>query len=291
MALGGGGAKGLAHIGVLEVLEENGITPVCVTGTSIGSIVGAVYCLRGSARGLKETARGMIESKEFKELRLDRFHKSDDGILARFKKEVFEKFFFGSLFFRQSHLKIEAATKFFDNLFNGKNFDDCRIKFACNALDIETGEEKVFRSGPLNIAVRASCAIPGVFPPYKKENEILVDGGFTANVPIDILRTMGARIAIASYLGDLPSFKGEPDTGYRISQRTQSFVKYRLDQKLLQQADLIIKPAVSDYHWADFSALDLLVEEGRKAATLNLGRLKRYKSFWSRLFKRGLFNP
>jgi NTE family protein len=291
IALGGGGARGLAHIGVLEVLEEHDIKPSHVAGTSIGSIIGAIYCLQGSAVNLRVTAKKIIESDEFGELGLDRFYTKDNNIIMRFKKEIFEKLYFGTLLFKQSHLHIDTARAFFNKIFNDKTFNDCRVKFACSALDIETGSEMTFQSGLLSTAVRASCAIPGIFPPYPQDGAILVDGGFTSNIPIVSLKKSGVKVVIAVYLGDRPRFTGEPNTGYRIGQRMQSFIKYHLDQHMLKQADFTINPPVSDFHWADFASFDTLVEQGRTAALRSLEPLKKIRSWWYRLRRMASLDP
>ncbi len=285
IALGGGGAKGLAHIGIIEVLEEHGIKPDCVAGTSIGSIIGAIYCLNGSADNLRSTAIGMIHSEEFKNLELDKFYTDAENIFERFKKEVFEKFYFGALLFKKSHSKIEVTKRLYNNLFGDKTFKDCKIAFTCNALDIQSGDEIMFRSGPLAAAVQASCAIPGIFPPFIKDNRILVDGGVIDNTPIEPLRKLGAGIVLTAYLGSRPQFKGIPDTGFRISQRAQSFVRYYLDQNILTLSDCIIAPDVVKFHWADFSAIEELVQAGRRAAEKNIKKVKKILSLWYRLRK------
>ncbi|MBA7478938.1 hypothetical protein ES704_03368 [subsurface metagenome] len=287
IALGGGGAKGLAHIGVLEVLEENGIKPKFVAGTSIGSIIGAIYCLDGSAKNLKEKAKQMIQSEEFKNFGLDEFYTDDDdNIFERFKKEVFEKFYIGRLFFKKSHIKTEAAKKLFEDLFSNKTFCDFKIPFSCNALDIQSGEEIIFTKGPINEAVWASCAIPGIFPPFGKGEKTLVDGGVIDNIPVEIVKNLGAKIVLASYLGERPEFSEEPDTGFRINQRAQSFVRYYLDQKILDLADLVLTPDISKFHWADFSPIEELVQVGRDAVLKNLKEIKSITSFWYRVKKK-----
>lgn len=285
IALGGGGAKGLAHIGVLEVLEELGIKPRFVAGTSIGSMIGGIYALNGTAKGLKERAIRMIQSKEFKNFGLDEFYKDTDNILERFKKEVFEKFYIGRLLFKKSHIKTEAARKMFQDLFEDKTFGDCKITFTCNALDIQSGEEIIFKTGSLAEAVWSSCAIPGIFPPFVKDERILVDGGVVDNIPVTPVMKLGARIVMASYLGSQPKFKGDPDTGFQISHRAQSFVRFYLDQKILEPADLVIAPDVNGFHWADFSAIDELVKAGRIAVENNMKKIKSITSFWYRLRK------
>ena len=285
IALGGGGAKGLAHIGVIEVLEEHGIRPQCVAGTSIGSIIGALYCLNGSADSLRQMAIELISSEEFKNLELDKFYTDADNIFERFKKELFEKFYFGTLLFRKSHSKIEVTKRLYSNLFGDKTFEDCKIAFTCNALNIQSGEEVVFRSGLLADAVQASCAIPGIFPPFVKDNRVLVDGGVIDNVPIGPLKNVGAKIVVTVYLGNRPHFEGIPETGFRINQRAQSFVRYYLDQNILTLSDCVIRPDVAKFHWADFSAVEALVMMGREAAEKNIKKVKGITSFWYRLRK------
>lgn len=285
LALGGGGAKGLVHIGILDVLEKHNIIPRYIAGTSIGAIVGALYCLEGSAKGLREKATAMIQSDEFNDFGLSEFYIEDENTFERFKKEVFEKFYFGRLLFRRSHIKKDAARKLFSNLFKKHTFSDCKIRFACNALNIQTGEEVVFTSGLLCNAVWASCAIPGILPPYINNDKILVDGGVVDNIPVEPVMQLGARVIIASYLGHRPSFRGVPDTGFRISQRAQSFVRYHLDQKILKLADYTIKPDVDPYHWADFSQIERLVRVGTETAERNIQEIKKVTSFWYRARK------
>ncbi len=285
IALGGGGAKGLAHIGVLEVLEEHGIRPAYVAGTSIGAIVGAIYCLDGTAHGLKNKAESMIQMGEFKDFRLEEFYADKENILEKFKKEVLEKFYFGRLIFKKSHVRLENAQKLFATVFGDKTFNDFRIKFICNALDIQSGDEILFDKGRVADAVWASCAIPGLLPPFVKENRILVDGGVIDNIPVRPVKKIGARTVLAVYLSEKPHFKEEPDTGYKIAQRSFSYMKYHFDQHILAEADFAINPEVGKFHWAEFSELDELVQKGREATTKNIKAIKSITSFWHRVKK------
>ena len=286
IALGGGGAKGLAHIGVLEVLEENGIRPNLIAGTSIGSVVGAIYCLQGSAQGLRGRARQMISSEEFKNLELDKFYAGAENIFERFRNEVFEKFYLGSLLFKRSHTKYDATQKIFKDIFGTRTFEDCTLRFTCNALDIQSGEEIIFQHGVLADAVWASCAIPGIFPPFIQGSRICVDGGVIDNIPIEPVRRIGAKTVLAVYLSKRPRYDGEPNTGFQINQRSYAFMKYHLDQRVLKEADLVIKPDLSGFHWADFYSIDVLVERGRQAAMQKIGEIKRLAS---RRFRVGRF--
>ncbi len=286
IALGGGGAKGLAHIGVLEALEENGIKPAYVSGTSIGAIIGAIYCLHGNARNLQEITHGILKSEEFRKLDLNRFYTSETTTIATFKKKIFEKYYFGTLLFKKSLVKIEATEKLLRYLFADRTFADLKIPFICNSLDINSGEEIVFSSGLLYKAVWASCALPGIFPALKENNRILIDGGVIDNIPIDLLRKSGCNNIIAVYLGDTPIFDDPPDTGYKISQRALAYMKYHLDQRILKSADCIIKPAVTDYHWADFSSVEVFIQKGHEAVNHNMKNIKRILGFWYNIKKR-----
>lgn len=286
IALGGGGAKGMAHIGVLEALDEQGIRPQFVSGTSIGAVIGALYCLRGGAQTLRADAYNMVQSPEFKNLELDRFYTRDKSLLRHFKKEVFEKFYYGSLLFKKAHFKDDATHRLLRNLFGDKEFSDLKIPFCCNALDLESGEETVFNSGRLAEAVRASCAIPGIFPPFELAGKIFVDGGVSNNIPIAPVKALGARIVLAVYLGEKPRFAEPANSGYRILQRSFFIMKYSFDKRILAEADLVINPEVNECHWADFSSLDSLIQKGREAASESLGYVREVCKPLHRLKKR-----
>lgn len=276
IALGGGGAKGFAHIGVLQALEEHGLPPAFISGTSMGSVVGAIYALGMNANILVRQTRDFIESEEFKSFGLEQFYTYDQkDVLLRFKKEVFEKFYIGSLLFKRSIIKSEAAKRLFNKLFAGSQFNECRVGFACNALDLASGDEIVFQQGMLRDAVWASCAIPGILPPFIDDSRVLVDGGVINNIPVEIVKQLGARISIAVYLGKDPQPVSRFDTGFRITQRAMTLTRYHLDQRSLKMADMVIKPAVQDFHWADFARIDELVERGYQAGKAAIADIRK----------------
>ncbi len=270
----------MAHIGVLEVLEENSLKPSFVAGTSMGAVVGAIYCLDGSAQKLRAKAQQMIESKEFEKFGLRKFYTKSGNVFERFKREVFEKIYFGELFFKKSYFKDEATRKLFFELFGGAEFSDLKIPFACNAVDIRSAQEVLFTKGRLLDAVWASCAIPGIFPPYVKKEKVLVDGGVVNNIPVEPVKLLGADVVLAVYLGGPPGPGDELNTGFRINQRSLAIMKYQLDKRILAQADFVLRPEVMDFHWADFSALDELVQCGREAAQVHLKEIKKLLSLW-----------
>ncbi len=285
IALGGGGARGLAHIGVLEVLEENKLIPSFVAGTSMGAVIGAMYCLAGSAGDLKKKAEKMIHSEEFEKFGLRKFYTKFGNVFERFKRELFEKIYLGELFFKRSYFRDEATKKLFFDLFGYAEFSDLKIPFVCNAVDIKSGEEVIFSEGRLLDAVRASCAIPGIFPPYVNKTRILVDGGVVNNIPVELVKRSGVDVILAVYLGGPPEPGGEFNTGFQINQRSLSIMKYQLDKRILAQADFVLNPAVANFHWADFSPFDELIRRGREVTRNHIKEIKSLFSFWHRFKK------
>jgi len=171
IALGSGGARGLAHIGVLEELESMGIVPDIVAGTSIGSIVGAGYCA-GQLREMRELALNI-------DLRTFLFKIMDFGMP------------------RSGLVEGKRVQELLEEIIGNSDFSDLSKPFRCIAADLKSGEEIVFTEGPLLHAIRASISIPGIFTPVKHGERFLVDGGLVNPIPVDQLKAMGARKTIA----------------------------------------------------------------------------------------------
>ena len=171
LALGGGAAKGSSHIGVLKVLEKNGIFPDYICGTSMGSIVGGLY------------ASGMTTEQMEKEL--STLKKSDlmDFSLLKIRRG-------GLLLGKKMQDTIEKYSK-------GAKIEDCKIPFSCVAVNLKDGTEQIFTSGILSEAITASCCVPVVFHPIKKDDMILVDGGLLNNVPCDVVKKQDVDFVIA----------------------------------------------------------------------------------------------
>jgi len=171
IALGGGGAKGLAHIGVIKVLEEHGIFPQLVSGTSIGALIGAMYLLRGDIRAVEAFALGFENSNLYPYL-VPR--PSSSGLI--------------------SEKRIQA---FLNDVLGRKRFEDLPLPFFCPASDIRRGCEVMFANGSLQRAVRASISIPVIFKPARWRKNYLVDGGLINPVPVDVLKRSGSDFTIA----------------------------------------------------------------------------------------------
>jgi len=171
VALGAGGAKGLAHIGALRVLEEYGIKPDLITGSSMGAVIGAGYCLGMSLDEVESKAREFFsENRIFSP---NNFH-----------------------YFHESLIRIEDIRKVFYEFVSDKTFEDCKIKFVAFGLDLEEGQEVVFSKGNLLDAVEASSAYPGIFPPVFVDGKYVVDGGMLNSTPVDYLREQNMDVVI-----------------------------------------------------------------------------------------------
>lgn len=171
IALGGGGAKGLAHIGVLKVLQEHGIVPDMVAGTSIGALVGGLYLLRGDILAVEEYALGFENSNLYPHL-VPR--PSSSGMISEKRIQAFLKGLFGST-----------------------RIQDLERPFFCPAVDIRSGREVMIDRGSLQQAVRASISVPVIFKPVRLRRTFLVDGGLLNPVPVDVLKKNGSDFTIA----------------------------------------------------------------------------------------------
>ncbi len=203
LVLAGGGAKGIAHVGVLKVLEEAGVTVDLIVGTSMGAIVGGVYAMGHSASELEEIILTIdwenifVDDTPRRELTIRR--KIDDfGFLAKPKlrlKDGKVRLPLGAINGQRLELELKRLTRAAVGI---NEFDKLPIPFRAVAADLETGEEVIIDHGELAVALRSSMSVPGVFPPVEFEGRLLVDGGVVNNIPVSVARAMGADIVIVS---------------------------------------------------------------------------------------------
>lgn len=277
-ALSGGGAKGLAHIGVLKVLESEGIYPDYITGTSMGSIVGGLYAIGYSVEFLDSLSRMMEWNKYF----TDQY---DRSYLPIEEKDFVERYFAS---FPIENKKIQLPKGFVDGEKLGllldqltipvhsiNSFDDFPIPFRCVATDLETGEAVVFKNGFLPEAIRASIGIPTVFEPLEVNDTLLVDGGVSRNLPVVDAQKMGANYVIAFDVGASLYSKKDLNSIIQVLDQTNS---YRIVESNLQQLELanfVIRPAVENYSGLDFSSINSLIAIGEQAARRMMPELKK----------------
>ena len=273
LVLGGGGAKGVSHIGVLKVLEEAGIPIDYIAGTSMGAIVGGLYSIGYSATEIDS----MVASQDWQLLLSDRVKRDN---LTFPEKENSERYVISLPFGIEKKdrlvggmIKGQNLQNLFSNLTIGYHdsvdFNSFPIPFACVAVNLVDGKDFVFRKGSLPIAMRASMAIPAAFTPVKLDSMVLVDGGLNNNYPADVVKMMGADIIIGVDLGtsDLKNLQHLNSTIGVVGQivALHGYEKYVHNTEI---TDLLIRPNTSPYNSASFTtaALDTLIMRGEEAA-------------------------
>ena len=283
LVLSGGGAKGMAHIGALKVIEQAGIPIDYVVGTSMGSIIGGLYAIGYTP----EQMDSLVRVQDWGYLLSDRTPRSDKNMAER---EADEKYILSVPFSRISIKEVAGGVikgQNISNLFNqltlgyhdSIDFDHLPIPYACVAEDIVTGNEVDFHSGKLATAMRASMAIPGVFTPVRMDSLVLVDGGTINNYPVNVAREMGADIIIGvdvqSNLKSANELEGMGD----ILGQLVNLMGQDMYEKNLKETNTLIKVDVEGYSAASFSkeAIDTLIRRGEEAATLQLEALKKLK--------------
>lgn len=244
LALGGGAARGFAHIGVIKVLEAQGIVPDYIAGTSAGAVVGALY-----AAGLN----GFELQKVGLEL--------DENTLADIS------------FPNRGLLKGEALQDFINRLVERRPLERLNKPFAAVATDLESGTMVAFRTGNTGMAVRASSAVPGVFKPVSIREREYVDGGLTSPVPVRAVKTMGADFVIAVDVGNKPQW-GKSDTTLGLLLRTFTIMGTSIGRLEMEGADQVIRPATPEVDSTDFDARHAAILAGEKAAAALLPELK-----------------
>jgi len=234
VALAGGFARGIAHIGVLRVLREAGIPVDVVAGTSVGALIGTAYCSGSTLEQMERVAR------ETKFTDFGRWTPSWLGLAT--------------------NLRLE---KFLARFTHVQRFEDLKKPLAIATTDINLGITVYYCGGPLGPPLRASCAYPGLFVPVKFDGRTLVDGFLTALVPIEGAFLLGAEVVIAVYLE--AATDGEPRTFTEVLSRSFTIIQKHADNQWRQLADVIIEPDVTPFVWDDFSKTTEMIRAGEEA--------------------------
>jgi NTE family protein len=248
LALSGGATHGAAHIGVLQVLEREGIKPDFVAGTSAGALVGSVYC---SGVPLDELEKLFLTMAWPTLVKLSLIKP-----LALFDTQPMEEF-----------LKKNIGDS---------EFKDLNLPFAAICCDIVTGERVVMDNGPVASSVRASAAIPGLFSPVEIDGRLLVDGGVVDNLPVEQVIAMGAEFTIGVDVSS-PSKRGKrPENPFENLLAMVYIMQERSTSLNHDRCDCLIRPKISQYSSWGFGNSEKIIEEGRKAAEAALPQLTRF---------------
>ncbi len=270
LALGGGAARGLAHLGVLKVFEEAKLPVDMIAGTSLGALVGGLYASHPDAEywigRVEQYLRSFRSRKTRLEFirRLEQPHNNRHGFFADMANLVRKGYFWGVTATKAAFISEEEYENFINPIIPDIAIEQTKVPFGCVATDISNGKRVVYTSGSLRTAVRASCALPGIFPPVKDGDMLLVDGGWVERVPVICARDMGADVVIAVDVSSEIS-KFDDTSGLDIVLRADAVTRVFLNELLLDEADVSVHPAVNETHWADFSNPRQLIREGELA--------------------------
>ena len=246
LALGGGAARGFAHVGVIQVLEEAGVRPQVVAGTSAGSLVAALYASGKSTQELRRVAETMEEAE------------ITDWMVPILNRGA---------------LRGEALAKYVNTQVGGRPIEQMKIPLGIVATDLRSGEAITFRRGNTGSAVRASSAVPAVFQPVRIGEREYVDGGLVSPVPVRQAREMGANFVIAVDISSDPEGNPAGDT-FQILMQTFAIMGKSINVLALREAEFVVRPSLSGVKSADFGARRRSIEAGRSAMLAMLPQLK-----------------
>jgi len=244
LALGGGAARGFAHIGVIKALESHGIVPDMVIGTSSGSLVGALYASGYGGFDLQRTALQL-----------------DDTIIADWSLPD------------RGFIKGEALQNFVNQAVQNRPMEKLNKPFAVVATDLQSGEPVVFRTGNTGMAVRASSSVPGVFQPVTISGREYVDGGLVSPVPVRAARAMGADLVIAVYISNNPRL-GKTKDSVDVMLQTFAIMGQSIASYELSEADIVIRPDIGRIRSTAFEDRHLAIIEGEKAGLAAIAAIK-----------------
>ena len=247
LALGGGAARGFAHVGVIQVLEEAGIRPDLVVGTSAGSLVAAIYASGKGGAQLQQVADGMEEAM------------LTDWTLPLFRRGV---------------LRGDALARYVNTQVGGAVIEAMGIPLGIVATDLHSGEGILFRRGDTGTAVRASSAVPSLFEPVRIGAREYVDGGLVAPVPVRYARQMGAELVIAVDISNGPETNAA-DGALQVVLQAFAIMGKSINVFELRDADVVVRPALGTVHGADFASRRRSIEAGRTAM---LAALPQYRA-------------
>jgi NTE family protein len=280
LALGGGAARGLAHLGVLKVFEDAKIPIHMIAGTSLGALIGSQYASRPDASYWMDQVEGYLRSYRSRKTRLKFLRKLEQsesdtihGFFSDMATLIRKGYFWGVTATQPAFIGEKEYEELIYPLIPDIALEETKIPFSCIATDIRNGKRVMYTMGRLRTAVSASCALPGIFPPVKDNGMLLVDGGWVERVPVFCARDMGADIVFAvDVSSDVATF--EDKSGLDIILRADAVSRIYLNEIMAGEADVVIHPAVGEMNWADFRNSQDLIKAGESAALEKLVTLR-----------------
>jgi len=270
LVLEGGGALGLAHIGVIQWLEEHRIPVNYVAGTSMGGLVAGVYATGRSAAEVREVVetinwdevlRGQTPFQDLSFRRKQDAHDYPSSLEFGLRKGL--QFPAGFNSGQQVSLILDRVALPYSEL---QSFNDLPIPFACVATDLVSGKEHVFRSGPLALALRSTMSLPGIFTPVRSDDDVYADGGLLNNIPINVAKEMGADLVLGVHLESAPLDPEKPLSSFAVLGRSISVMIAANELRSMEQADLLVTVPLQKYSSTDYGKADAIIKAGYDAA-------------------------
>ncbi len=246
LALGGGAARGFAHVGVIQVLEREGVRPDLVVGTSAGSLVAALFAAGFSGAELERAALAM-----------------EEAMIADWTVP----------WMNRGLLRGEALARYVNRQVQGRLIEEMRLPLGILATDLASGQPVLFRRGDTGTAVRASSAVPGVFSPVEISGRTYVDGGLVAPVPVEQAREMGAELVIAVDISSPARPLAQTDP-VRVLLQTFTIMGQTINRHVLPRAEVVVRPALDGVGSTDFAARQRSIAAGRVAMQAALPQLR-----------------
>ena len=280
LALGAGGARGIAHVGVLKVLQREGIPIDLIVGTSIGALVGAAYAVNPDAFALERRVSEVLEPHAREKARLKLLERSywdvdfKPDFFHRLVRTAQKEMLLNLALFRSAVLTEHDLRASVEAFIPDIAIEDTRIPFFSTATDLLSGRPVVLKQGPLIRAVMASCAVPGFMPSVEWEGTVLVDGGVIDVLPVIPAKENGADVVVGVDVGLILRRNHPVEDGIDTIYRATEIMNYYLSTAGRVNADVVIEPIVRNFGWTDFFAFKELIRQGEIAAELKIEEIK-----------------
>ncbi len=254
VALGGGGARGASHIGVLQKLNEAGLKIDIISGVSAGSVIAAMYAFSEDPFWIEDQFRSLWSKNKFQ------------------KKQLFEYNIAFHKLRKNSFFEIDQLENAIRTLLPITNFSELRIPLKVVATNLNDGQDIVYHEGDLIRPLIQSCSIPGIFPPFIDSNKVISDGGVSMPIPISVIKNL-CHFSIVIDIGQYTLSKLDFSNAKSITKRAKIITSNKLKHLLSLQADFVIEPDTLGKEWSDFEACEDLLVQGRISAENNIGQL------------------
>ena len=276
LVLGGGGFKGVAHVGVLRALQADGVPIERVVGTSAGALIGASYCYLADAEEVHRLVLRFLASEGFRAHAIAGFRRQGGKLplMSRLAAGIRRQVMLERIFRRSSAFGGTALRYIVKSLVPRVDLRELRVPLAVGVLDLRLGEDRLLQAGDLCTAVTASSAVPGFFPPVEFEGSLLCDAGLVNNLPTHLARAAGVtRLVAVDLSAGLPACR--PDAvGMEVLLRAQEISTRLANRRRAELADVVITPELGGRHWLDVNGLAEVVAAGERSAREQLPAIR-----------------